>query len=132
MALSSDTRARLMKLAGLLASNHEGEQLAALGKCNDLLRANKATWADALSPPTQAVTIVNQPPPPPPVPRTWRNVAEEALVFHPGALRVTDRYDEPQFLQDLLARGRAPTTRQATWLADIAHRCGLPTWDGSP
>jgi hypothetical protein len=127
VALAPDVRLRLIKFAGMLGSIHPGERDAAIGKCNELLRANNATWEEALTP-----TPLPAPPPtpPPPMPRSWRAVAEELLVFHANALRTTPRYDEPQFLQDLCDRGWAPSPRQAKWLADIARRCGLAVWDG--
>jgi hypothetical protein len=127
-ALAPDVRLSLIKLAGMLGSDHAGERDAAIAKCNALLRANNATWQEALTP--SAAQLAPAPPPPPPIPRSWRAVAEELLVFHTNALRVTPRYDEPQFLQDLCDRGWAPSPRQAAWLADIARRCGLAVWDG--
>jgi hypothetical protein len=35
---------KLRKIAGLLASNHEGEQLAAVNRANALLAEHKLTW----------------------------------------------------------------------------------------
>lgn len=126
-ALAPDVRLRLIKLAGQLTAEQETVRALAALKCTELLRANGSTWEEALTPPA---TQLAPAPPPPPIPRSWRAVAEELLVFHANALRVTARYDEPQFLQDLCDRGWAPSPRQAQWLADIARRCGLALWDG--
>lgn len=126
--LAPDVRLRLIKLAGQLTAEQENIRALAALKCTELLRANGSTWEEALSP---APLPVPSPAPPsaPPIPRSWRAVAEEILVFHANALRITGSYDEPSFLNDLCARGRAPTFKQAKWLADIACRCGIALWD---
>ena len=121
--LAFDIRMRLIRLAGMMGSVHQGERDAAITKCNELLLANGLTWAEALSP-------TASPPPPPPIPRSWRAVAEELMIFHAGGLRLTGKSDEQQFLHNLCDRGGAPTLRQSRWLADIAQRCGVALWDG--
>ena len=39
---------KLRKIAGLLASNYQGEQLAALGRANALLTQHKLTWGEVI------------------------------------------------------------------------------------
>jgi hypothetical protein len=123
MALSSDELTRLIKLAGLLASSHAGERAAAALKCTEFLASCGLTWADALEPPpvTQIVEVVQ----PPPGPRTWRVVADELLIGHYAALRES----EVDFVTGMLARGYAPSIKQAAWLGKICRRCGVPIWE---
>ena len=122
MALLPDQRARLVKLAGLLASTHSGERAAAALKCTEFLAGLGTTWAEALEPTASgpAVTIVR-----PAEPRTWRVVCDELVVFHFAAL--FDR--EVEFVTGMLSRGFAPSPRQAAWLMKICRRCGVSVWD---
>lgn len=126
VALPPDDLIRLIKLAGLLASDQVGERAAAAAACTKFLTARNLSWAEVLTPPppTQVVQVVQ----PPPGPRTWRVVADEILIGHYGALHGK----ELEFLPGLLARGYAPTVKQAAWLGSIARRCGVPLWDAGP
>jgi len=131
-ALPPDVRVRLIKLAGMLGSAFAAEREAAIGRCNDLLKLHHATWEEALTPEMVVIKAPSAPvsaAPPPPLARSWMLVVLEIQQFHMGALRVTARYNEPEFLQDIVARGRAPSPRQGKWLADIAVRCGVALWD---
>jgi hypothetical protein len=120
-ALSDDSRAKLIKLCGLLGSQHAGERAAAALKASELLRGCQTTWADVLAaqPAPVAATAML---------RTWRDTAELLVVQHYAALRPK----EPKFLADLIERGRAPTEKQELWLRGIAARCGVPSWDIPP
>jgi hypothetical protein len=124
-ALAPEALNRLIKLAGLLGSAHDGERAAAALKCSEFLALQGLTWSDLLQPPPVPV-------PQPGTasgPRTWRVVAEEILLNHYGALFAPR---EIEFLTGILQRGFAPTPKQAAWLAKIARRCGVPGWDPLP
>jgi hypothetical protein len=123
-ALAPEALSRLIKLAGLLGSAHDGERAAAALKCSEVLAVHGLTWVDVLQP----ASPVPQPATAP-TPRTWRVVAEEILYNHYGALLVPR---EIEFLTGLLQRGFAPTPKQAAWLAKIARRCGVPGWEPLP
>jgi hypothetical protein len=122
-ALPPDQRARLAKLAGLMASPHAGERAVAALKASEFLTALGMTWAEALAPaPAAPVVRVVQTPA---APRTWRIVVEEILTCHFNALYET----EQRFLPSLLANGRAPSPKQSGWVLKICARCGVPPWD---
>jgi hypothetical protein len=122
--LPPDALARFIKLANMLSSSFPNERAVAIVKCNELLQQHRMTWEELLLAPQQIAS------PPAAMPRTWRNVAEEILAFHPDVLRQS-RYDETQFVSDLLARGwPVLSCKQSKWLADIARRAGVPLWDG--
>lgn len=54
---------KLRKVAGLLASNHPGEQLAALDRANALLTQHKLTWGEVIVGESAAPQQHRQPPP---------------------------------------------------------------------
>lgn len=65
-----ETIDKLRKIAGMMASPHEGERLAAVNRANSLLDANKLKWADVISNPLPAARSAwhdwTPPPRPPP------------------------------------------------------------------
>jgi hypothetical protein len=120
--LADDARIRLVKLAGMFGSAHDGERAAAALKFHALQQQLGLMPEDVLRPQPPAVVM-------PAGPRTWRTVCEEVLGNHFGALYQPREVD---FLTQLLAVGRAPTPRQAAWLVKICHRTGVPLWPGAP
>jgi hypothetical protein len=126
LALSDDELTRLIKIAGLFGSDRDGERSAAARMFWELLKRHDLMPEDVLRPAltTRVVQVVQ-----PPAPRTWRVVTDEILMNHYGALRAPK---EIEFLTGMLAKGRAPTERQAIWLTDIALRCGVPLWNATP
>jgi hypothetical protein len=116
--LAEDDRLKLIKLLGMLGSEHAGERAAAGLKAHELLTARGVTWRELLTPEAAAPAVAVQP-------RTWRDVAQQVLLDHFAGLFPK----EPDFLTSLLERGVAPSERQAAWLSKIAHRCGVPGWE---
>lgn len=55
-------RGRLVKIAGLLASDKMGERAAAAAKASGILKRAGMTWEDALRPPPGRQTVVVIPP----------------------------------------------------------------------
>lgn len=60
--LNPETRAKLAKIAGLLASDHPGERDNAALAATRILRGAGATWEDVILP----RPVLHAPPPPPP------------------------------------------------------------------
>lgn len=46
--IPSDVLDRLRKIAGMMASSHEGERAAAVVKANEILQKYKTTWAEVI------------------------------------------------------------------------------------
>jgi hypothetical protein len=120
--LADDDRVRLVRIAGMFGSAHDGERAAAALKFHALLQQLGLMPEDVLCPQLPAVVA-------PAGPRTWRVVCEEVLGNHFGALYQPREVD---FLTQLLADGRAPTPKQAQWVSKICGRCGVPLWPGAP
>jgi hypothetical protein len=115
----------LVKLLGLLGSEHAGERDTAARKASELLKDAGTTWEQLLVP-QQALTVTAVPA----GPRLWVNTVEDILEKHYSALRITQKYNEVEFLSDMLTRGLAPSEKQKKWIVDIATRCGVPLWEG--
>jgi hypothetical protein len=112
-------------MLGMLGSAHDGERAAAGLKIHQLITAEHVTWEELLAPkPGQALATVAQ------GPRLWVHTVEDILEKHYSALRVTQKYNEIEFLTDVLGRALAPSPKQQKWIVDIANRCGVPLWEG--
>jgi hypothetical protein len=98
-ALAEDDRLKLIKLLGMLGSEHAGERAAAGLKAHGLLAARGVTWAQLLTAEPAAA------PAPTVTTRGWRTVCEELVLNHYAALFPR----EPDFLTGLLQCGLAPT-----------------------
>jgi hypothetical protein len=120
--LADDDRVRLVRIAGMFGSAHDGERAAAALKFHALLQQLGLMPEDVLRPQPPAVVV-------PAGPRTWRVACEEILAAHFGALYQPREVD---FITQLLADGRAPTPRQAAWISKICARTGVPLWVGAP
>src|SRR5690349_19360119 len=64
MALSDSDRTRLIRLLGMMGSDHDGEALNAARLADRLIRERRATWSE--------VVATGDPPVRPQPPRTWR------------------------------------------------------------
>lgn len=139
--LAPRVRELLVKLLWLTDSPNPHEREVAREKFFALLTEHRLTPADVLVPPpvNTVVQIVHpsapvyQPPPsprpPPPRPlRVWRDVVEDILRSHQGALFEKER----MFLPDLLRKGFAPRGGQVDWLLKIVKRTGVLPWDLAP
>jgi membrane-bound lytic murein transglycosylase B len=114
----------LKRLAAILertASPFDAERLTALSLAKQLLDAAGMGWADVLhaEPPVPVVVHAD---------RTWRQCAEQCLYDHTQALSEW----EQGFVQDVLRRGRALSSKQAAVLRRIAEKCGVPDWEQWP
>lgn len=115
-------RIRLVKLANLLASENANERAAAALKCTALLRANNASWEEALLNEAPAAESA-----PEQFTRTWLVCAEQLLADHFVMLKNR----EVNFVSDIIGRGYALSPRQADWLFALAKRAGIPAWEGA-
>jgi hypothetical protein len=107
--LESSTAITLIKLCGLLGSDHAGERAAAALKADKLVRASGATWADVIRVPQNRTE--DQPP------RDWRAMRDYCAA-HFYSLRERDR-DFVDSLADW--RGRL-SEKQVAWLIGIYRR----------
>ena len=104
-ALPKSDRVRLVKLLGLLSSDHPGEQAAAATAASRFLRSRNLTWQEVLEPQHRG-----------PAPATWRE-AVTRLLQHPRELTAW----ENRFLSDITRLPRI-SPKQRHWLNDIAMR----------
>lgn len=120
--LPADARERLVKIAGLMTSDQDGERASAAAKATALLRQHGLTWRDALFPPA-----AKAPPPPPPsgvfVYQThrWQDYARLAHANR----RLLNEF-EKVFAESLVNRWKPPSAKQHEILermcAWLAHR----------
>jgi hypothetical protein len=110
--LDPDAGTRLVKLLGLLGSDHDGERATAGAKADALIRSMGLTWRDVialprrLSPPLAPVSAID-----------WHSMA--AFCFTRRAYR---NQRELEFIKSMLRWRREPTERQAAWLISIYAR----------
>ena len=126
-ALDTRELARLVKLLGMLGSDHPGERAAAALKADQWVKAHGASWQALLTPPKSPVAARK----PRAAPRKpvhgvrlggWQEVASELLARPGGLLRPKDH----DFVAGLLLRGYDNlTVKQDAWLRDLAERAGL-------
>ncbi len=125
--VAPEDRARLIKLAGLFSSDHDGECVNAARMFWAFLQSRGLMPEDVLAePPARTQVQIVQAPPLPP--RTWRVVAEEVWTSCYHGLNSRER----EFLHDILTRGWAATERQVAWLAGIAGKRGIALWEIAP
>jgi hypothetical protein len=91
----------LVKLLGMLGSDHAGERAAAGRKAHEFIRQLGMTWSD----------VIVQPP------AEWQHMA---LVCRAHAHMLSDR--DRNFLANIARRRRPPSDRQLAWLEDIYSR----------
>ncbi len=106
-ALPAPARQRLVKLLGMLGSNHAGERDAAGLAAHRLLQQHKVGWRDLLAP----TPVYREP-----LHSTWRVTCAE-LMKRTGDLRPWER----QFVADL-PNFRRVSTKQRYVLSEIAKR----------
>jgi hypothetical protein len=106
--LSQSDRSRLVKLLGMLASDHAGERDAAGLAANRLLKQRGVSWSDALAPQPVERRL--------PEMGTWRATCRR-LMEDPRALRPWER----TFVAELPNFGRI-SVKQRYVLNEIAKR----------
>ena len=109
--LHPTARDRLVKLLGLLGSEHHGERANAAQMASRLLAQCGLTWADVIQPP---------PAPLPPVRPVAPGSAYAAARWAKARAAELPQRDRA-FLDGIQGR-HALTQRQAAWLADIVAR----------
>ena len=106
--LPSSTATTLVKLLGMLGSDHAGERAAAALKADQLVRANGLTWPDLIRVPQHSSEHQM---------RDWREMRDYCAA-HFYSLRERER----DFIDDLADwRGRLSEKQQA-WLIGIYTR----------
>jgi hypothetical protein len=96
---------RLVKLAGLFGSDHDGERAEAARQADRLVRSLGLAWQD----------VIVTPPP------EWQAMAK-ACKQHAHELSDRDR----QFITNLSKLRRPPSDNQMAWLLDIFERVNSP------
>jgi hypothetical protein len=104
-ALPEPDRTKLVKLLGLLSSDHPGEQVAAATAATRFMHARGLTWQELLEPQRRG-----------PAPATWRE-AVARLLQHPRDLTAW----ENRFLSDI-SRLPSISPKQRLFLSEIAAR----------
>lgn len=99
---------RLRKIIPLLASNHDGEVIAAVRALDRLLKSNGHNWHDLAA----SVCL--------PVPGPNADWRREARFCAGHAKRLTER--ELEFIATLARYRGSPTNKQLKWLGGIADR----------
>ncbi len=107
MYIPAAERSRLVKLLGLLGSDHAGERDAARLAAHRLVQRLGVSWGDLLSRPRENKE---------PLQSVWRTTCTD-LLKHPGKLRPWER----KFVADL-PNFRRLSSKQRHRLAEIAER----------
>jgi hypothetical protein len=95
----------LVKLLGMLGSDHAGERAAAGRKAHEFIRQLGMTWSDVIVHP----------------PAEWQHIA---LVCRDHAHLLSDR--ERDFLANIARLRRPPSDKQLDWLLAIYERLQPP------
>jgi hypothetical protein len=105
-ALPPDAAAKLVKILGMLGSDHDGECIAAARQATRLIKSYNATWERVLAPPQLAPTL-------PPRPQNYA-VAHVAAARH--ALQYAGHLTawEAAFLHSITERRRLSPKQEAT------------------
>lgn len=120
--LAPADRHKIVQCSRLLASNHDGEVLAAARAATRLLRARGLDWADIIRDPdrqTSSADWASSPPPQPTPMPAWKQTVAACLA-HPDRLSEW----EAGFLAGL-RRFPYLSRKQAWHLARIAERLGV-------
>lgn len=113
-ALDDDDRDRLVKLLGLLGSDHAGERDAAANAASRFLRARKLMWRDVIAPPPSL-----------PPPRLYAERLDWRGVARACAMRDCELSDwESGFVRNVIGLAH-PSPKQEIVLLRIARRLGL-------
>jgi hypothetical protein len=122
---------KLVKIAGLLTSDQDGERSAAALMASNILRTHKVSWAELL---TRGVVILHEAPPrpepqpPPESPRSpwdepaWKDAARKARTKYGDLLTEWER----GFLSSILERSHLSDKQMAT-LVRIATKIKAAT-----
>lgn len=109
---------KLVKIAGLLGSEHPGERAAAALKLTEAMKAESLTMADVFANLRPAPMMFRHVWSEPWI-SLWRRNAKRVLC---SSVRLNDR--ERTFLHGMAARREEPTPLQAHWLDDLVARLG--------
>jgi hypothetical protein len=103
--LDPQSAARLVKLCGMLGSEHDGERAAAAFKADRFIRGLGLTWGDIVIPSH-------------PVPASdWRRIANYCLLLRD---QLNER--EMEFVESIARYRGAPSDKQQHWLSRIYAR----------
>jgi hypothetical protein len=125
--IAAPVRSKLIGALGLLASDRDGERMAAVSAIQRLIANHGLQWDDLVVQPNEP--LARQPPPRsqwdtgwPAPPPDWRRTVV-------ACRQKTERLNswEAEFLTSLLRRRRWPTARQLEVLASIAEKLGVAT-----
>lgn len=110
---------RLVKLCGMMGSDHAGERAVAAAKANELVRRLGLTWGDIISVPplTESSSLRSTTPRPSSGMTDWQRMAHYCRANH-TLLNARER----EFVHDARGWRRPPTEKQAKWLCDIYAR----------
>jgi hypothetical protein len=106
---------RLVKLLGMLGSDHAGERAAAALKANELIRGHGLTWADVVRPLANRRDEAKKPDDQKMV--DWRTM-RDYCARRPHLLRSR----EQEFIDDINSWRGALTEKQSAWLISIYTR----------
>jgi len=98
--LNPRAAAHLIKLCGMLGSDHAGERAAAAAMADRFVRTMGMTWTDVITAPPE-----------------WQHMA---FVCRTHGHRLSDK--ERSFLDNIRRLRRPPSDRQLAWLEDIFER----------
>jgi hypothetical protein len=120
MKLDPRSAERLIKLLGMLGSNHDGERAAAATKANELVRAHGLTWFDVI--PTAPAFYQHE------HTKRWNDdrqddqkdwrTMRDFCVQRPSLMRSR----EQEFIDDIDSWRGALTEKQSAWLVSIYTR----------
>jgi hypothetical protein len=109
--LDDATADRLVKVLGMLGSDHAGERAAAGAKAAALVKAAGMTWRDVIAPSPPIIPQLENPTP------DWRRMAAEC-----HARRARLKPSELAFVAKIITWRGEPTEKQLAWLEDIHAR----------
>ena len=146
MPISSADITRLVRLLGMLGSEHDGEVANAGRLADRLVRELGLTWGEVVQP---AIAPPPPPPPPPPpnhagfapgfnptdsssragrqrnyrlygfaAPQDWNELARDVWFAARGTAPETER----GFIEDMMNWHRMPSEKQQKWLKSLARR----------
>jgi hypothetical protein len=103
--LDPQSAARLVKLCGMLGSQHHGERAAAAFKADQFIRGLGLTWSDIVIPSHQVPA------------NDWQRIANYCLMLRD---QLNER--EMRFVESIARYRGAPSDKQQHWLSKIYAR----------
>lgn len=119
---------RIVKLCGMLGSDHDGEVVNAARMILKVMKQHDLCWENIIKVGTPAKVHK-----PAPARRAAKKKKEPPANLHHQSVAIYilanlhERLSEPEvgFLQSMVAWERAPTEKQNKWLSKIAKRVGV-------